>query len=645
MKIYKISSNETMDYGAMELKKYLHMMMPDAGLIKIAYNPNAQDGFRLGLMQDFGLDVSDVENPELDDILYIKTDEHGGIIAGDNYRSVLLAVYEYLRQNGCRWLMPGKNGEFIPMQEIVPVEYRHKATTRFRGWCNEGSISQKSILDFIEFTPKIGMNTVKMQWRLPYGFYERHYEHIHNKENRSLDSVCKPQMLQWTKECEEEIKMRGLTLFVLGHGVTIDGIGMDASACWKMADEDIPQEVRPFLALRNGERTMFGGVPTNTNLCMSNPESRRRCVDYLVDYITTHTNADYFMIGLADGMNNHCECENCRKQTPSDWYILWLNELDEALTKAGSDAKLCFSMYVDCCFPPKYSKIKNPQRFVMTTGFSSRTYTRTLRNDGSEVIPPTFSLNHNTMAKDLDEAFALRRNYLKTAFDGKITLASEYHFWYHRFLDVADSEMPKRLEEDLKAYKEEGFGGMIHFICPRHSFPNGHSFYSHARNAFDDSLSLEEIRKDYFSCAYGEWADEAADLFDRLGHVFDFDYAEGEKGNEKGAYCNPQIAEQLKGVQALSEEAIALSEKMNKPLPAIMAIHRKLLYYYGIYFAQIGNFLHEKAKGENQKAKELFETFRLEFGKLEAEIEDYYDHHMVIKSLRLISEDLGFEIQ
>jgi len=76
-----------------------------------------------------------------------------------------------------------------------------------------------------------------------------------------------------------------------------------------------------------------------------------------------------------------------------------------------------------------------------------------------------------------------------------------------------------------------------------------------------------------------------------------------------------------------------------------MAIHRKLLYYYGIYFAQIGNFLHEKAKGENQKAKELFETFRLEFGKLEAEIEDYYDHHMVIKSLRLISEDLGFEIQ
>ena len=121
MEIYKITSNDIIDYAASELRKYLHMMMPDAGLIEIAYNPDATDGFRLGLMQDFGLDVSDAEDTEQDDILYIKTDEHGGIIAGDNYRSVLLAVYEYLRQNGCRWLMPGKNGEFVPMQEIKPV--------------------------------------------------------------------------------------------------------------------------------------------------------------------------------------------------------------------------------------------------------------------------------------------------------------------------------------------------------------------------------------------------------------------------------------------------------------------------------------------------------------------------------------------
>ena len=111
-KIYKISSFSPVDYAAEELKKYLRMMMPECGDIVIKYDPSATDGFRLGLMQDFGLDVSDAEDPALDDILYANCDTDGGIIAGDNPRSVLLAVYEYLRQNGCRWLMPGVDGEF-----------------------------------------------------------------------------------------------------------------------------------------------------------------------------------------------------------------------------------------------------------------------------------------------------------------------------------------------------------------------------------------------------------------------------------------------------------------------------------------------------------------------------------------------------
>ena len=105
--VNKITSDSVVDYAAGELKKYLRMMMPEAGDVRISYAPDAADGFRLGLMQDFGLDVSDAADTALDDILYIDCDERGGIIAGDNPRSVLLAVYEYLRQNGCRWLFPG----------------------------------------------------------------------------------------------------------------------------------------------------------------------------------------------------------------------------------------------------------------------------------------------------------------------------------------------------------------------------------------------------------------------------------------------------------------------------------------------------------------------------------------------------------
>lgn len=38
---------------------------------------------------------------------------------------------------------------------------------------------------------------------------------------------------------------------------------------------------------------------------------------------------------LADNVHNWCECEQCRKLRPSDWYLMILNELDEKLTAAG----------------------------------------------------------------------------------------------------------------------------------------------------------------------------------------------------------------------------------------------------------------------------------------------------------------------
>ena len=126
MNIYVVTPNTTVNYAAEELKKYLTMMRPESGAVDVVYG-DGEDGFRLGLMQDFGLDVSDAEDTFLDDILYIDTDGKGGIIAGDNYRSVLISVYEYLKKQGAMWLFPGVDGEYIPeVDELTPVKYRYK---------------------------------------------------------------------------------------------------------------------------------------------------------------------------------------------------------------------------------------------------------------------------------------------------------------------------------------------------------------------------------------------------------------------------------------------------------------------------------------------------------------------------------------
>ena len=157
LQINKLRADHVLDHAAEEMKKYLRMMMPEAGDVGIAYAPEAKDGFRLGLLEDFGLPFEG-EDAFLDDVIHIEADGKGGILAGSNPRSVLFAVYRFLRENGCRWLYPGIDGEYIPLKDLEPVFYHKKAAHRFRGHCNEGCESQRAMLETVDFYAKQEMN-------------------------------------------------------------------------------------------------------------------------------------------------------------------------------------------------------------------------------------------------------------------------------------------------------------------------------------------------------------------------------------------------------------------------------------------------------------------------------------------------------
>ena len=262
--------------------------MPEGGDVKIAYNPEAVDGFRLGLMQDFGLDTSDAENTELDDILYIDCTEDGGIIAGSNPRSVLLSVYEYLRQNGCMWLMPGVDGELIPIKNIKPVKYRHKPSMRYRGWCNEGTEFQQCMLDAIELAPKLGLNVFMLEFRIPSGYYTRYYNHQFNEANRTPEPITTEQIIQWKTQTEIEIQKRGLQFHNIGHGFTIDPFKIPGTEQYQIKQEDsiIPEETKKHLALFEANADLCAAaLSTRTSVC----QAPRREGSSLTTSLTTHT--------------------------------------------------------------------------------------------------------------------------------------------------------------------------------------------------------------------------------------------------------------------------------------------------------------------------------------------------------------------
>ena len=635
--INKISLHSVVDFAAEELKKYIRMMMPHGGDLKITYEHEAKDGFRLGLMSEFGLDTSDAEDIELDDIVYIDCDKDGGIIAGSNYRSVLLAVYEYLRQNGCRWLFPGVDGEFIPMQDIAPVKYRHKASCRFRGWCNEGAEFQQSMLETIDFSPKVGNNVYMMEFQIP-PYYRNFYGHYQNN-NRAPEHVSSNQILQWKRQCEAEIAKRGLQFHDIGHGFTADSFGITTERAWTPDDTiSLTPEQIQYLAMIDGERKLFGGRPVNTNFCMSNRKARKIVADYIADYSEKHSNIDYLHVWLADATKNHCECDECRKKIPSDWYMMLMNDIDDALTEKDLSTRIVFIVYTETTWPPLTERINNPKRFSILLAPISRTYLETLPKDF--VLPKTvpFELNKMTLPASLGEYFAYFAEWRK--FWHGSAFAYEYHFWWHFVCDMGGPLLANRINEDVRVYEKYDVNGVVEDGTQRAFFPTGLVFYTYARTLFDTSLTAESIAEDYFSCAFGEDWKKFYDYLKSVSELFDVRYLEGRLSAdpELCAFYNPEIAEKLKNAEEIFKVGEELIKSHYNSDFRIRTLSVRLLEYHLEYCRGIAEALIPKALGKDDEALDILNKFSDRFGRLEAEIQLYYDHNLHMNRMRRIIE-------
>ncbi|MBQ6876577.1 MAG: DUF4838 domain-containing protein, partial [Lachnospiraceae bacterium] len=621
--INKITSDHVIDYAAEELKKYLRMMMPECGDVKICYNPDAREGFRLGLMQEFKLDVSDAEDPELDDILYIDTDETGGVIAGDNPRSVLLAVYEFFRQNGCRWLMPGVDGEFIPMKAIQPVHYRHKPSCRYRGQCNEGAEFQQNMIDVIEFMPKIGMNVFMIEFFIPMSYYRSYYNHESNKENRPAEPVSDMTVLQWKRQCETEIAKRGLQFHDIGHGFACNPFGLDHA--WRATDGDLEARITPeqrrYLAQINGERKLYNKLPKFTNFCMSNTEARKLVVNYVADYAQNHSNVDFLHVWLADSKNNHCECEECRKKIPSDWYVILMNELDEELERRKLDTRIVFIAYTDTSWGPLEETIKNPKRFTLLFAPIYRSYTEPLpRNRENDVVKP-YVRNGNVPSSGF--------GYLdqwKKVWKGA-NVAYEYHFWRHQCYDLSGLETARRVNEDVKIYKENNVNGIIQDGSQRSFFPNGLAFYAYARTLFDTSITYEEIVEDYLSHAYGEDWRQFRRYLSEIYEALPSEYFARDKAkwNEKVHY-DPVRAEKIASIREITKKGRELIKANYNSEYRVRTVSMRLLERHAEFCDLISDWMAAKARGDLEEAMRLYNVARVECGRFEVEFEEYFDH-------------------
>ena len=588
----------------------------------------------------FGIDTAEAENVELDDILHIDTDENGGIIAGSNPRSVLLAVYRYLQENGCRWLYPGLDGEYIPdCEALVPVCYHKAADHRIRGFCDEGSVSHQNMLECIEFYPKLEMNTFMVEWFVPNGYYNRYYSHQHNTENRIPEPQNDEQILRWRRHCEVEINKRGLLLFAIGHGWTCKALGLPTnnSVNNDFSHLTFTEEQLASFAMINGERKMFRKAPLFTQVCMSNDALRSKIADAVADYADNHRNMNFLRVSLADGGKNHCECEACQKMRPADWFWKILNEIDEKLTARNLPTRISFNAYMDTFFAPVQERLKNPDRFIMSYAPIARDYCSSITEDSVIPEPIKYVRNKWKDPTSTEQGFALFREYQKI-WKGTV-YCFEYHFWRHQFLDPGGMTLARRLYEDVRALKVMGIRGMVEDGSQRSAFPNAFPTYIYAAALMDRDVDFDAVAEDYFSHAYGKDWKQAMQLLQKISDAFDFAYMEGTKSANKqiSAYYDPARVPQLKTIFELAAlERSLVSKHLNMPYRP-QTVSWRLLMRHAEYIEKWAALMIEKAKGNNYKAVELSNRFCGDFGKYELEIERYYDHSLACRVLEHIT--------
>lgn len=518
--------------AANELVRYLALLTATPPAAPATGAAAEGPGLRLGTFADFGPAARPwpvVPDPELDDAVYIETAGASGIIAGSNPRSVLLATYRYLTELGCRWVRPGLDGETIPRIDLAAsaVRVAEAASYRHRGICIEGAISYEHVRDLVDWMPKVGLNAYFTQFRESYTFFERWYTH---RENPLLEPVVftVERARELKADLAGEIARRGLVFHDVGHGWTCDPLGIPGLG-WEYEPPPVPPGAERYLAEVNGVRALWDGIPLNTQLCFSNPEVRDLVLGDIVAFARAHPEVDIIHFWLGDGWNNHCECADCRRATPSDWYVRMLNELDERLTAAGLPTRIVFLLYFDLLWPPVVERLHNPGRFLLMFAPITRTYSAAYAvTAGADpgALPP-FAYNRLTFPRSVDENVAFLRAW-QALFRGD-SFDYDYHLMWDHYRDPGGIASARVLHQDVRGLADLGLAGLISCQVQRAFFPSGLSMAVMARTLWDRSLDFATLADDYFRAAFGAEGPACLAYLETISQLFDPPYLRDEK--------------------------------------------------------------------------------------------------------------------
>ena len=518
-----LTEKRTILFACEEMKKYLSMVTEQQ--IYIA-EMDQWDGIGIALGKELSADLPSVEDKKFDDAIAIDVKDKTGVITGSNARSVLIAMYRYLRELGFLFIRPGKYGEIIP-ETLSDKDVRiiEAATSRHRCICNEGAIFYECAEDIIDWLPKVGLNAYYIQFFNPKPFYERWYDHCHNVKihpqipdgNPYLpaEAVTDAEFAGMFKMHLNDMEKRGIMYYGVGHGWHCVPFGIPLVTKREKFDlSSIPPEVKQYFAMKDGERKINKTV-NFTQMCYGNPVVVEKMAEFIADYCEEHKNFDVASLALADGTNNYCECELCKNTRPSDHLINICNAMDEKLTERNLDTKIAFSAYVDLMWPPLKGKLNNPDRFIMQLCPITRTYSKALSNNTSCEMKE-YVRNKLEFPSSIEELMPYFIEWRK-AFPGE-SIVFDYYYMWDCYRDLGRVQTSRIIYEDIKNYKDMDISGLISCQAQRVFAPTSLGMNIMARTLWNRNCDFEEEMEDIWRSEFGKGYEKAGEYLKKMSY-------------------------------------------------------------------------------------------------------------------------------
>ncbi len=525
-----------------------------------------------------------------------------GVIKANSVVGLLIAVYRFFHEFGVYYIRPGRKNEVVKKQ--TEADFQHKtleidetASFKHRGVCIEGADSYENLKDFIDWLPKIGMNSFFIQFENPYSFFKRWYTHEFNPyaEAEPFSTEIAQQL---SDKIDAEMSKRGVVHHRVGHGWTGEVLGFSSKYGWE-SGLTLPEDKKPLVAELGGKRELFDTAPILTSLDFANPEVGDRMTQLIVDYAKARKDVDYLHVWLSDARNNICECEKCQKEIPSDQYIRILNQLDAALTQEGLDTKICFLLYHELLFAPQTEKLNHPERFTMMFAPITRTFEMSYADvDYVNGVPEAkpYVRNKIVLPNSLEENLSYLFAWQKM-FDGD-SFVYDYPLGRAHYGDLGYMKISSVIYRDIKFLKNLHLNGYISCQELRAGFPHNFPNYVMGHMLWNNTRSYEELKAEYFGSMYGEDWQTVTKYLENLSAYSSCDYF-----NAIGDRLNPVLSARYDVCVNLAQDMLSVIEKNTTETTGQQKAEWKNLGYHREYVVKMATALRLISAGQNEAAQ------------------------------------------